>query len=75
MVIRPILTYGSIVWWSRVTYNVSRMELNQLYSLPRLAITGTMRLTPTAAVEVFLALLLPHIIIKVEAQAEVYRDL
>jgi hypothetical protein len=34
-----------------------------------------MRMSPTAAVEVFLALLPPHIIIKVEAQAGVYRDL
>jgi len=75
MVIRPILTYGSIVSWLRVTYNVSRTELSQLYSLPHLAITGMMRMTPAAAVEVFLALLLPHIIIKVEAQAGVYRDL
>jgi hypothetical protein len=34
-----------------------------------------MRITPTAAVEVFRAFLPPHIIIKVEAQAGIYRDL
>jgi hypothetical protein len=34
-----------------------------------------MRMTPTAAVEVFLALLPPHIIIKAEAQTRIYRDL
>jgi hypothetical protein len=35
MIIRPILTYSATVWWMRVNYNVSRMELNKLQtSLP-----------------------------------------
>jgi hypothetical protein len=34
-----------------------------------------MRMTPTAAVEVFLALMPPHLVIKAEAQAGMYRDL
>jgi len=34
-----------------------------------------MRMTPTAAMEVFLALLPPHLIINAEAQAGIYRDL
>jgi hypothetical protein len=34
MIIRPILTYGATVWWTRVNY-VSRRELNKLEtSLP-----------------------------------------
>jgi hypothetical protein len=73
MVIRPILMYGSMLWWPRVTYNVSRMEFNQLQRLPCLAITGMMRMTPPAAVEVLLALPPLHAIIKAEAQAGVCR--
>jgi len=35
MVIRLILTYGSMVWWPRVWFNVNSMELNKLEtSLP-----------------------------------------
>jgi hypothetical protein len=37
MVITPILTYGSTVWWPRVAYNVSRMELVKLQRLICLA--------------------------------------
>lgn len=35
MVIRSIMTYGSAVWWLRVTYNVSRLQI-----LACLATTG-----------------------------------
>jgi hypothetical protein len=30
MVIRPMLICGSTVWWSRITYKFSRMELSKL---------------------------------------------
>jgi hypothetical protein len=33
MVIRPVLTYGSMVWWPRVRYNVSRTELSKIPTL------------------------------------------
>jgi hypothetical protein len=29
MVIRPVLTYGSTVWWLKVRYSVSRTELSK----------------------------------------------
>jgi hypothetical protein len=64
MIIRPILTYGSTEWWTKVTYNVSRMELNKLQRLACLAIMGAMKTTPTAAMEILLGLLPLHVIIK-----------
>jgi hypothetical protein len=69
MVYRPILTNGSTVWWTRVNYNISRMELNELQSLACLAVTGAVKITPTAAMEVIMGLLPVHMIIKVQAQA------
>jgi hypothetical protein len=39
MVIRPILTYSSTVWWLRIRYNVSRTELSEIQRLACLAIT------------------------------------
>jgi hypothetical protein len=72
MVIRPVLNYGSMVWWPRVRYNVSRTELSKLQKQVCLAITGTMKTTPTAAMEVLLGLP-PLVMIEAEAQAEIYR--
>jgi hypothetical protein len=48
MIIRPILTYGSVVWWTRVD-SISRMELNELQRLACMAIMVAMKTTPTAA--------------------------
>jgi hypothetical protein len=73
MIIRPILTYGATVWWMRVNYNLSRRELNKLQRLACLAITGVMKTTPTAAMEVLLGLPPLHVIIASEAQAGIYR--
>jgi hypothetical protein len=72
MVVRPVLTYGSTIWWPRIRYNVSRTELSDLQRLACLATTGAMKMTPTAAMEALLGLLL-HVMIKVEAQAGTYR--
>jgi hypothetical protein len=52
--IRPLLTYGSMVWWPRVSYNVSRMKISKLQRLACLAITGVTKMTPTVAMEVLL---------------------
>jgi hypothetical protein len=73
MIIRPVLTYGSAVWWTRVNYNISRMELNKLQRLASLAITRAIKMTPKAAMEVLLGLPTLHVTIEAEAQAGIYR--
>jgi hypothetical protein len=40
MVIRPVSTYDSTVWWLRVRYDVSRTELSKIQRLACLAITA-----------------------------------
>jgi hypothetical protein len=49
------------------------MEFNKLQRLACLAITGTMKTTPTAAMEVLLGLPPLHVVIEAEAQAGIYR--
>jgi len=44
-----------MVWWPRVK-NVRRMELSKVQRLACLAITGSMKTTPTAVIEVLLGL-------------------
>jgi hypothetical protein len=56
VVIRPIITYATIVWWPRVEYKTSRAKLSKLQILAFLGITGAIRTAPTAAVEVLLGL-------------------
>jgi hypothetical protein len=73
IVIRPVLTYGSTVWLPRVRYNVSRTELSKVQRLVYLAITGAMKTTLTAAMEVLLGLPPLHVMIETEAQAGTYR--
>lgn len=40
MVIRPVLSCSSSVWWPRATHNVSRTELKKLQSYTHLVING-----------------------------------
>jgi hypothetical protein len=49
------------------------MELNKLQRSECLAITGVMRMTPTAAMDVVLGLPPMHAITESEAQAAIYR--
>ena len=75
MVIRLILTYGSMVWWPQVRFNVNRMELNKLQRLAFLAITGATRTIPTAPVVVLLGFLALHVVPEMKAQAGIYRPM
>jgi hypothetical protein len=72
-VIRPVLIYGFTVWWPRVRYDVSRTELSKIQRSACLAITGMMKMTPTAAMEVLLGIPPLHVMIEAEAQAGIYR--
>jgi len=61
-----------MVWWPRVK-NISRMELSKLQRLACLAITGAMKTTPTAAIEVLLRLSPLHVMTEAEALAGICR--
>jgi hypothetical protein len=65
MVMRPMLTYGSTVWWPRVICKVSRMELCKLQ---RLANQRGDEDGPTAAMEFLLGLSSLHLMVEAEAQ-------
>jgi hypothetical protein len=67
MVVRATITYATIVWWPRVKFKTSRAKLSMLQRMAFLGITGSMRMTPTAAPEVFFALL--PLYLKSEAEA------
>lgn len=68
-----MLTYGSIVWWSVVRYKVSKVELSRLQKLATLALTETMRMAPTVAMQVLLGLHPLHVMIEPDAPVGIYR--
>ena len=61
MVVVPVLTYGSIVWWRKAQQCTVILKLNHLQRLGLLGITGAMTTTPTAALEVLTGLVPLHI--------------
>jgi hypothetical protein len=73
MVVRPVITYASTVWWPRIRYTTCRAKLSKLQRLACLGITGAMKTAPTAAIEVLLGLPPLHLAMEAEAQAGIYR--
>ena len=56
MVIRPLLTYGAVVWWPRTKMKITSTKLNQLQRQVCLGITGAMSTTPGDALNAILNL-------------------
>ncbi|KAJ8983160.1 hypothetical protein NQ317_016259 [Molorchus minor] len=72
-IIRPMIAYGSIVWWSKGLQRTARTKLSGLQRLASLAITGALRTTPSAAMEILLDLPPLHIFMEREARWATYR--
>lgn len=72
-VVRPMIAYGSLVWWPKTQQRTARIELTKLQRLACLCITNAMRSTPTASMEVMLELPPLDIYIKAEARIGSYR--
>jgi hypothetical protein len=43
MVVRPIITYADTVWWPRVNFKTSKVELSKLQRMACFGIIGTMK--------------------------------
>jgi len=72
-VVRPQVTYGSLVWWTKVNQTTVISKLESLQRLGSLLVTGAFRSSPSAALEVALNLLPLDIFIKAEARKAALR--
>jgi hypothetical protein len=46
-VVRPILTYATVLWWKKTTQSNVNIKISHLQRLACLCVTGSMRSTPT----------------------------
>lgn len=72
-VVRPILTYGCVVWWQRTKLRTVQNELNKFQRLVCVGATGAFRTTPTASLQVLLYLPPLHTFIFQQAAASYSR--
>ena len=66
-VVRPIVSYASLVWWTKTNESSAQALLQKVQRLACLNITGAMSTCPTAAMEVLLGLSPLHLHVKKEA--------
>ena len=56
-IIRPLLSFAAIVWWPRIEVGVGVKPLTQIQRMALLGVTGSVKTTPTAALEIALSIL------------------
>jgi hypothetical protein len=72
-VIRPSIFHAALVWWPKVKQRSTKTQLGRIQRMACLAITGAMKLIPTAAMEVLLNLTPLHLLIMAEVRMALYR--
>ncbi|KAI5754342.1 hypothetical protein M8J77_007902 [Diaphorina citri] len=72
-IIRPMVTYASMVWWPKTEEKTAQAVLQKIQRLACLNITGAMRTCPTAAMETMLDMLPLYLHIKKDAMLSALR--
>ena len=72
-VVRPILTYVAVLWWKKTTQLSVNRKIGSLQRLACMCVTGSMRSTPTSALEALLMLPPLSIFIEKESRQAAYR--
>jgi hypothetical protein len=72
-VVRPSVTYASLVWWPGCQTARAMNKLSRTQRLACLGITGVMHTTPTSALEVLLCLTPLHLVVQKEARSAAHR--
>lgn len=73
VVVRPLVSYGAIVWWPRTHVLATQKLLDKFQRLPCLFITGATKTTPTAALEILLCLPPLGLFVQAEASRAIVR--
>jgi hypothetical protein len=71
--IRPSILHAALVWWPKVKQKTTKIHLGRIQRMACLAITGAMKSTPTAAMDVLLNLTPLDLLITAEVRTALYR--
>jgi hypothetical protein len=71
-VIRPSITFASLVWWPGCQTASANKKLSRIQRLARLGITGAVCTTPTRAMEVLICLPPLELVLQSEARMAVH---
>jgi hypothetical protein len=71
-VIRPSILHAPLDWWPKVKKKTTKIHLGRIQRMACLTITGAMKSTPTAAMEVLLNLTPLDLLIMAEARMALY---
>ena len=69
VIVRPSVTYASLVWWPGCPTASAKKKLSKIRRLARLGITGAIGTTPTSAVEVLICLPPLDLVVQSEARS------
>jgi len=72
-IIRPSVTFASLVWWPSCQTTSAKRKLSRVQRLACLGITGAMRTTPTTAVEALICLPPLELVVQSEARSAAHR--
>lgn len=67
-IVRPRVTYASMIWWNKTTETTAQKKLAKLQRLACIAITGAMKGTPSNALNALLNLLPLHQYVQLQAE-------
>ena len=71
-VIRPSILHGILVWWSKLMQKTTKTQLDKIQRMACLAITGAIKSTTIAAMEILLNLTPLNLVILVEVRMALY---
>jgi len=72
-IIRPSVTFASLVWWPVCQMASAKKKLSRVQRLACLGITGAMRTTPTNDVEELICLPPLELVVQCEAKSAAHR--
>jgi len=72
-IVRPTLTFASLVWWHGCQTASAKKKLSKVQRLACLGITGAIRTTPTGAMEALIGLPLLELVIQRKARSAAHR--
>jgi len=72
-IVRPTISFASLVWWPGCQTASTKSKLSKLQRLACLGITGAFRTTPTSAMEVLVGLPPLDLVIQGEASSTAHR--